>query len=137
MTFGVAFKHRGGTATHLVDVVDFPCGVVQEVQRRLLHQDVVMVGGASHEAGQSGHVIGDFEAQPVSEKPVTGLLVNRADDDMAEFARPASVLARSARPGPLVAGVGVYCCLISSAILTTTVREEFGSSTDIDVSLRM
>jgi len=44
VAFGVAFKHAGGATTHLVDIVDFPRGVVQEVQWRLLHQDVVMVG---------------------------------------------------------------------------------------------
>lgn len=57
----------------VVDVVDLPGGVVQEVHGRLLHQDVVVVGGAPHERRDGGHLVTDLEAEPsVKNRWVTG-----------------------------------------------------------------
>jgi hypothetical protein len=49
--FGVALERGEGTAPDVVDVVDLPGRVVQEVHRGGQHQDVVVVGGAAHERG--------------------------------------------------------------------------------------
>src|SRR5271166_606763 len=84
----VFLQHGGGPATHLVDVIDLPGGVMQERHRRLLDQDVVMVGGAAHERGQARHRIADLEPEAASEKLLRELLAGRPEHDVPQLARP-------------------------------------------------
>jgi hypothetical protein len=44
---GVVRQHRAGSPADVVDVLHLPGGVVQEVPRSLLHEDVVVAGGTS------------------------------------------------------------------------------------------
>jgi hypothetical protein len=83
----VAFRHRRGAPPDLVDVIDLPRGVVQEVHRCLLHEQIVMIRRAPHERGQAGHPVADLEPQALGEEPLRGLLVKRADDHVPKPAR--------------------------------------------------
>ena len=58
----ILLEHGCRTPAEVVDVVDLPGGVVQEVHGRLLHQDVVVVGAAPHERRDGGHLVTDLEA---------------------------------------------------------------------------
>jgi 3-methylfumaryl-CoA hydratase len=97
MPFGVVLEHRVGTAAHLVDVVHLPGGVVQERDRGAEHEDVVVVGGTAQERAGALDPVADLEAEPVGEERLGGLVVGRADDGVAELARPDPVLAQHAR----------------------------------------
>ena len=81
----MALQHVHGPPAHLVDVVDLPRGVVEEVDRRLLGQEVVVVGRAAHEGGHAD-VVADLEPQTLGEEPLGGVLVDRPDHDVAELA---------------------------------------------------
>ena len=67
--------------------------MVQEVQRRLLDQQIVVVGRAAQKGRQAGHPVGDFEAKSGGEKLLGGLLVQRSHHDVTEPARPHPVRA--------------------------------------------
>ena len=60
---------------------------MQEVQRGLLHQQVVMIGRAPHERGQPRHPVADLESQALGEEPLRRLLIQGADHHVAEALR--------------------------------------------------
>src|SRR6266571_3534691 len=71
----MAFQHRRGAPPDLVDVVDLPRGVVQEIHRCLLHQQVVMIRRAPHERGQPRHPVAHLEPQTLGEEPLRRFLI--------------------------------------------------------------
>ena len=83
---GVLLEHRHGAASDLVDVLDLPGGVVQEVHRRLLDQDVVVVSGAAHERGDRGDDVADLEPDALGEETLGGCLVGGPDHHVTELA---------------------------------------------------
>ena len=109
---------------------------MQERQRRLLVEHVVVVGGAAHERGEPRHGVADLEAEALGEQLLRGLLVGRAEHHVSQLARLNPVLAQHARragvgpgdvAGALYGGDGVSSCSIRSAISTTTVTSVPGS----------
>ena len=96
VALGIGLEHGGGAAADLVDVVDLPRGVVQEVDRGLLDEHVVVVGGAAHERREAGDGVADLEAQALGEEPLAGLLVDRADHHVPELPGADRVLAQDA-----------------------------------------
>jgi hypothetical protein len=115
MPFRVFLQHGRRAATHLVHVIHFPCGVVQEVQRCLLQQQIVMIGRAAQERGQAGDVVGHLEPEPFCEEVLGGFLIQRAHDHMTEPARPHLVGAFDRRCPPVGAArasrpVGRFLC---------------------------
>jgi len=79
---------------------------MQERQRRLLYEHVVVVGGAAHECGQSGHGVADLEPDALLEEALRLFLVGGAEHDVAELAGTDRMLAQDA--GGSLPGAGVH-----------------------------
>ena len=92
--FRPPFEHRERAPAHLVDVVHLPGRVVQEVDRRGQHEDVVVVAGAAHERAHPGDPVADLETEAVGEERRRAAVVGAAQHGVAELAR-----AHRARPG--------------------------------------
>src|SRR5712675_1650077 len=84
--FGMVLEHRSGAAADLVDVVDFPGGVVQEADRCLEDQDVVMVRRAAHERADILYRVAELEAEAVEEERTGDGQVCGAQHGVAELA---------------------------------------------------
>lgn len=92
VALGVGLEHRGRSAPDLVDVIDLPRGVVQERDRCLLNEHVVVVGRTAHERSQTRDGVADLEPDALLKEPLREFLVGRAEDDVAELARPYGAL---------------------------------------------
>ena len=68
VTLRVTFEHRHGTPANFIDIVDLPGRVMQERHRGRLEQQVVVVGGAPHECGESSDLVADLEPDSVYEE---------------------------------------------------------------------
>jgi hypothetical protein len=64
----VTFEHRRGAPSNFVDVIDLPGRVMQERNRAWLEEQVVVVGGAPHERGESSDLVADLESDSVNEE---------------------------------------------------------------------
>jgi len=86
VTLGMTFEHSHCAAADFVDVFDLPRCVMKERHRGGLDQQVVMVGGAAHEGGDTGDLVAYLESDPIDEEALRGFGVGSADDDVAELA---------------------------------------------------
>jgi hypothetical protein len=77
--FGVAFKDGFGAPADLIDIVDFPRAVMEEVDRRSLDNQVVVVGGAAHEEGEAFDFVADLEPNALLEELSGGFRISRSD----------------------------------------------------------
>jgi hypothetical protein len=64
----VTFKHRHGAPANFIDIINLPRRVMQERHRGWLEQQIVVVGGAPHERGESSDPVADLEPNSVAEK---------------------------------------------------------------------
>ena len=85
----------------LIDVVDLPGAVMQEIHRRPLQQQIVVIGGAPQKRRQAGHMVGHLETQSLGEKLLGGLLIQRAHHHMTQPTRTHLVGALDRR-GPAI-----------------------------------
>src|SRR5256714_3802458 len=65
---GMLLEHRRRAAADLVDVVDLPGGVMQEADRCLEDEDVVMIGRAAHERANVLDRVAELEAEAFEEE---------------------------------------------------------------------
>ena len=86
VAFGVTFEHPHGAAADFVDIVDLPRRVMEERHWGGLEEQVVVVGGAAHEGGDTGDLVAYLESDPIDEEALRGFGVGSADDDVAELA---------------------------------------------------
>ena len=96
VAFGVALEHRLRPAADVVDVIDLPGRVVQEVHRRGQHEHVVVVGRAAQERGDADDPVADLEPEPFGEETRGGGVVGGAEDGVSELARADRVAAHEA-----------------------------------------
>jgi hypothetical protein len=82
MALGVTLEHVLGPAPDFVDIADLPGRVVEERHRGRLNEQVVMVGGATHERGDTDNLIADLETDSLLEEALRRLEVGAADDDV-------------------------------------------------------
>jgi hypothetical protein len=68
MTAGPGSKHVHGTAADFVDILDLPAGVMEERHCCLLHEQVVVVGGATQERPELLDDVADPKAQAIDEE---------------------------------------------------------------------
>ena len=97
VTFGMALEHPHCSAANFVDIVDLPGRVMQERHRGRLDQQVVMVGGAPHEGGDTSNFVAHLESDAVYEEALRGFGVGSADDDVTQFAGPDRFFAQDGR----------------------------------------
>ena len=86
VTAGIGLEHFDRPAPDVVDIVDLPSSVVQEAHRRLQHENVVMVGGASHECACTLDLVADLEAESVDKEKLGTRVIGAVKHGMAEFA---------------------------------------------------
>jgi hypothetical protein len=106
----MVLEHRRGAAADLVDVVDLPGGVMQECDRCLEYEDVVMVGGAAMNAPMSFMVSLSLKPRPPRKNArvtARSVVPNTVWPSLRGWTRPvrstpgARAPRRSIRPGPL------------------------------------
>src|ERR1022692_1708155 len=85
--FGPSFEHRERAAAYVVDVVDLPGRVVQEIHRRGQDQDVVVIGRAAHERADILDAVADLEPEAIDEKRRRRAVVDTAEDSVTQLAR--------------------------------------------------
>ena len=68
---------------------------MQELGRCRLNEQIVVIGGTPKERSGSGYRVADFEANALNEEPLTGLEVDGAEHDVAEFAGLDWILSRN------------------------------------------
>ena len=73
MTLGLTLEHARSSAPDFVDVADLPRRVVQERHRGRLNEQVVVVGGASHERREPDDLVADLETDSLLEKALRRL----------------------------------------------------------------
>jgi hypothetical protein len=83
----MTFEHPHRSAPHLIDIFDLPGRVVQERNRGILKEEIVMIGRAPEKGGDAPNFVAHLEPDAVDEEALRGLGVRSADDDVSQFAR--------------------------------------------------
>src|SRR5216684_1528213 len=81
---GMVLEHRRRAAADLVDIVDLPGGVMQEADRCLEDEDVVMIRRAAHERADVLDRVAELEAEALEEERPGGGQVGGAQYRVAE-----------------------------------------------------
>src|SRR5262249_10600707 len=84
---GIGREQALRTAADLVRVADLPCGVVEEAQRRRLHEEVVVIRRAAQKRGVGSDLVAHSEAEPVDVEAAAHGEIGRSVDDVPELAR--------------------------------------------------
>src|SRR5437016_5684694 len=83
----MVLEHRRRTTADLIDVVDLPGGVMQEADRCLEDEDVVMIRGAAHERANVLDRVAELEAEAFEEERPGDGQVCGAQHRVAELPR--------------------------------------------------